>query len=45
MTFSEYLNTHGLKQYLLYCARVKIVPKVDVKLTPKTTCALLKPQK
>jgi len=42
MTFSEYVATLAMQEYLKYCKQNKIKPEVDIKL-PKL-CALVKPK-
>lgn len=42
MTFSEYINQYAIRQYLEYCEQRKVEPQIDVRIPPKTTCALLK---
>lgn len=43
MTFSEYISTMALKDYLAYCRKNKIKPELDIKVEPKKLCALVKP--
>lgn len=43
MTFSEYVATLAMKDYLRYCRQNGIKPEVDIKL-PKL-CALVLPSK
>lgn len=42
MTFSEYVSTLAMQEYLRYCKLHNIPPEIDVKL-PKL-CALVKPK-
>jgi hypothetical protein len=45
MTFSEYVNTFAMKQYLEYCQQKNLLPHIDIKVKPQPICALLKPLK
>lgn len=42
MTFSEYISTLAMQDYLRYCREKKIKPEVDLKI-PKL-CALVLPK-
>ena len=44
MTFSEFIKTKALEEYLAYCKNNNITPVVDIKIIPKKLCALVKPK-
>lgn len=44
MTFSEYVSTRAMQEYLKYCRANKIKPEVDVEIKAKKLCALVKPK-
>lgn len=44
MTFSEFVSTRAMQEYLKYCRANKIKPEVDVEIKAKKLCALVKPK-
>ena len=44
MTFSEYISTIAIQDYVEYCKQNNIVPDIELKVAPATKlCALVLP--
>ncbi len=44
MTFSEYIATLAVKQYIEYCKKNNIQPELDVEIPKPKLCALVMPK-
>lgn len=44
MTFSEYMATLAVKQYLVYCKQNNLKPEFDVEVPKPKLCALVLPK-